>query len=251
MKDQDLYLSVIKFPAFVSISLLIISAVFLIILFNVFAQPLLANWVRTLFIILLAILIFVVLGWMITLFSTHTRLKPRWLQKLSKWMLFNIYYPLAKGLAHITFSSKKNLIESFLYFNNEIVLTDQKDIRNTNILVLLPHCLQKEDCTIRITNDIIKCEECGGCDIAKIKKLITEHNVDAAVATGGFLEHKMIEEKKPEVIVAIATAKELVNSLRDNWNYPVYAVLNEQSTTSNEKNPVNISFIAFAIKQFK
>ena len=72
MKDQDLYLSVIKFPAFVSISLLIISAVFLIILFNVFAQPLLANWVRILFIILLAILIFVVLGWMITLFSTHT-----------------------------------------------------------------------------------------------------------------------------------------------------------------------------------
>ncbi len=71
------------------------------------------------------------------------------------------------------------------------------------------------------------------------------------MATGGFLEHKMIEEKKPEVIVAIATAKELVNSLRDNWNYPVYAVLNEQSTTSNEKNPVNISFIAFAIKQFK
>jgi hypothetical protein len=87
--------------------------------------------------------------------------------------------------------------------------------------------------------------------MAKIKKLITEQNVDAAVATGGFLERKMIEEKNPEVIVAVATAKELVNSLRDNWNYPVYAVLNEQSITANEKNPVNISFIAFAIKQFK
>lgn len=61
----------------------------------------------------------------------------------------------------------------------------------------------------------------------------------------------MIAEKNPSVIVTVATAQELVNGLRDNWTYPVYAVLNEQHTVSNEKTPVNISFVEFAIKQFK
>lgn len=251
MKDQDQYLSVVKFPAFVSLSLLLISAVYLGLVFIVLNPATVSYLVRGLLVLMLVAIVFMVFTWVRTLMSTHIRIKQRWLRQLSKWMLIHVFHPLARALGAVTFSSPNVLTESFLNFNNEIVLTDQKDVRNSNILVLLPHCLQKDDCTVRITTDIINCEECGGCDIATIKKLVEEQNVEAAVATGGSLARKLIVDKHPNVIVAVACHRDLLEGLRDAWRYPVYAVLNERPKGPCHETTVSIASIEFAIKRFK
>lgn len=252
MKDQDQYLSVVKFPAFVSLSLLVISAVYLGLVYFLLQKPATVPYlVRGLLIALLVAIVFMVFTWVRTLMSTHIRIKSRLMSRLSKWMFTHVFYPLARAVGSITFSSRNVLTESFLNFNNEIVLTDQKDVRNSNILVLLPHCLQKDDCTVRITTDIINCEECGGCDIATIKKLVEQQKVEAAVATGGSLARKLIQDKKPNVIVAVACHRDLLEGLRDAWQYPIYAVLNERPKGPCHETTVSIASIEFAIKKFK
>ncbi len=251
MKEQEQYLSVIKFPAFVSITLIVLSAAYFGLLYHALQKPGLSNSETLIFGFLLLVLLFLVGSWALTLMSTHLRIKPRWLQRLSKWSLTHVFYSLARFLGAITFTQPGTLIESFLNFNNETVLTDQQDVRNSNILILLPHCLQKEDCNIRITTDIINCEECGGCDIATIKKLVSAQAVDAAVATGGSLARKLIADKQPDVIVAVACHRDLVEGVRDAWNYPVYAVLNERPKGPCHETTVNLASIEFAIKRFK
>lgn len=251
MKDQEHYISLIKFPAFVSISLIILSAIYFGFLSHAMQRPGLTRAQSCTFGLLLLILLFMVASWVITLMSTHHKIRPRWLQQLSKWMLVHVFYPLSQALAFITFSQKNILIESFLNFNNETVLTDQKDIQNSAILVLLPHCLQKDDCTVRITTDIINCEECGGCDIAGIKKLVQAQKVEAAVATGGSLARKLIADKKPDVIVAVACHRDLVDGVRDAWSFPVYAILNERPKGPCHETTVSLASIEFAIKRFK
>ncbi len=251
MKEQEQYLSVIKFPAFVSISLIIQSAVYFIFLYAGMQKTGFSTFESLIYTLLVFIILFQVFIWAVTLMSTHLKITTKWLQRLSKWMLLHWFYYLAKVLGVITFSSKCSLSESFLNFNNECVLTDQENVRNSSILILLPHCLQKEDCPVRITTDIVNCEECGGCDIATIKKILASHNVDAAVATGGSLARKIIMDKKPDVIVAVACHRDLVDGLREAWRYPVYAVLNERPKGPCRETTVSIPIIEFAIKRFK
>ncbi|MCB5225113.1 MAG: DUF116 domain-containing protein [Candidatus Cloacimonadaceae bacterium] len=252
MKNQDNYLSVIKFPAFVSLSLLIIGAIYSILVYYLLQRPATVSYlIRGLMIALLVVIVFTVLSWVLALMSTHIRIKCPYLNRFNKWMLSFVFYPLSRVLGTITFSHPETLTESFLNFNNEVVMTDQRDVRNSNILVLLPHCLQKDDCTVRVTADIMNCEECGGCDIATVKKLITQQNVKSAIATGGSLARKLIEDNKPDVIVAVACHRDLLEGLRDAWSYPVYAVLNERPKGPCHETTVSIASIEFAIQRFK
>lgn len=251
MNEREHYLSAIKFPAFVSISLIILSAIYFIFLHAGLQKPGFTLAETIIFSLLIIVLLFLVGTWIITLMSTHMRIRPRWLRHLCKWMLTHVFYGLARALGTVTLSHRDSIIESFLIFNNETVLAERNGVPNSAILVLLPHCLQKDDCTVRITTDIINCEECGGCDIARIKKVVTGYKVDAAVATGGTLARKIIATKKPDVILAVACHRDLVEGLRDAWIFPVYAQLNERPHGPCHETTVNVASIEFAIKHFK
>jgi uncharacterized protein len=251
MQEQEQYLSVIKFPAFVSLALIILSALYAIFLSSALKATGMSHTQSFIFTAVLIILLLLVAYWAVILMSTHLKLTRRWLQRSSKWMLVHIYYPLARSLGTILLTNKQTLVESFLNFNNEMVLTDQIHVRNESILVLLPHCLQSEECGVRITNDIVNCEECGRCDIATIKKLTTTHNVLAAVASGGSLARRLIAEKKPHVIIAVACHRDLVDGVRDAWRFPVYAILNERPNGPCNETKVSIATIEFAINRFK
>lgn len=251
MNEREHYLSVIKFPAFVSISLIILSAIYFAFLVSALQEPGFTIAETIIFSLLILILLFLVGIWVVTLLSTHKKIRPNWLRRLSRWMLTHVYYGLARGLGFITLSHKNPIIESFLNFNNETVLADRDNLPNSSILVLLPHCLQKDDCNVRITTDIVNCAECGGCDIARIKQIVTGYNVDAAVATGGSLARKLIAEKRPDVIVAVACHRDLSEGVRDAWAFPVYALLNERPNGPCHETRVNVANIEFAINHFK
>lgn len=251
MKEHEHYLSVIKFPAFVSIVLIILSGVYFAFIYQALQKPGLTPSQSLIYGLLLLALLFLVVNWVLTLISTHTRIRPAGLRRLNQWLLTHVYYGLARGLAAITFSDRCGFIESYLNFNNEIVLTDQRDIHNTRILLLLPHCLQKEDCGVRISSDIINCAECGGCAIASLKQLATAQQISAVVASVGALARKLIADKQPEVIVSVACHRDLVDTLRDAWHYPVYGVLNERPGGPCQEAAIDLAVIEFAIQRFK
>jgi hypothetical protein len=248
MKEH--YLAVIKFPMFVSLSLIILSIIYFSLALVSYHSLGLSPMETLLFTLLFILLTVLVSTWILILMSTHQKIKPSGLRLYTKWMLFNIYFYLAQWLGKVFMQKKGIMQESFLNFNNEIILSNFSGIHSKNILLLLPHCLQKSECKIRITNDIIECAECGACDIAKVKGIMSKYDVRAAVATGGSLARKLIQDSRPDVIIAVACHRDLTDGLRDSWRFPVYAVLNDRPNGPCFETKVSVSTIEFAIKKF-
>ncbi len=248
MKEH--YFSVIKFPVFVSLSLIILLGTFFGVAWSSYHQLGLSMINTVIYTVVFVSLILLISTWMMILLSTHQKLKSRAIRIYCKWMLFNIYYYLAKWLSAITFQNKVSTLESFLHFNNEIVLTNNTGIEKQNILVLLPHCLQNSECKIRITTEVNDCLECGKCDIAAIKKMVSNYQVKTAVATGGSLARKLIKDISPDVIIAVACHRDLSDGVRESWRFPVYALLNERPNGPCFDTIVSVKAIEFAIKKF-
>lgn len=248
MKEH--YLAIIKFPMLVSLSLFLVAALYFGMALANYHNLGLSAWGTVVYTLLFIVLVILVSSWILILMGTHQKVRPRGLRAYASWMLVNIYYYLAKWLGRIMIQNKLILQESFLHFNNELVLSNSGGIHSHNILLLLPHCLQKTDCKIRITNDIVECEACGGCDMAKMKDIQQRYNVKAAVATGGSLARKLIHDLHPDVIIAVACHRDLTDGVRDSWRFPVYAVLNERPKGPCFETTVSAATIEFAIKKF-
>jgi len=247
---KDYYFSVIKFPVFVSLTLLILVGLFFGMAIASYGRTGLGMWETVFYTLIFIVLVFLVSNWILALMSTHTVIKPPWAQRFSAWMLFNIYYPLAKTLNSILLRKRAGFQESFLNFNNEIVMCNYSPLKDPSILVLLPHCLQNSECKIRITADITECAECGKCDVATAKQVLSKYPVKTAVATGGSLARKLIIDNHPDIIVAVACHRDLTEGVRDSWRYPVFSVLNERPKGPCFETTVSIPALEFAIKRF-
>jgi len=244
------YFAIIKFPMYVSLSLFILALIYFIMALGSYHRLGLSAWGTAAYTLIFIILVVLVSSWILILMSTHQKIKPKGLKLYTTWVLFHIFYYLAKWLSKLFLQNKQILQESFLNFNNEIVLSNFFGIHSQRILLLLPHCLQSSQCKIRIVDDIIECEECGNCDMAKMKNIVSKYNVKAVVAAGGSLARKLIHDNKPEVIIAVACHRDLTDGVWDSWRYPIYAVLNERPKGPCFETTVSTAPIEFAIKKF-
>ena len=139
-----------------------------------------------------------------------------------------ILYPVTLFFSSIIRIRKDRVRESFVHLNNAFLKALKKKFKASDILILLPHCLQNTDCGIRITHNIGNCEQCGKCDIGKLVKLSREYGIKLAIATGGTLARKIIVENRPKMIIAVACERDLVEGLREVFPIPVYGLLNER-----------------------
>ena len=118
------------------------------------------------------------------------------------------------------------LQQSFIVLNNQLVKAKQVRAPADKTLILLPHCIQQFDCAIKITGDVNECRRCGKCDIKDLLELASSYGIDMAVATGGTLARKIIVEKRPELIIAVACERDLTSGIRDSYPLPVFGILN-------------------------
>lgn len=124
--------------------------------------------------------------------------------------------------------SKDTIRQSFIAMNNSLVTSQKLKVRPDRILILLPHCIQLFDCEIKVTGDIRKCVKCGRCDIKGLSELAERYNIAISVATGGTLARKVIIEKKPKLVVAVACERDLTSGIKDCYPLPVVGVLNDR-----------------------
>ncbi|WP_049818980.1 DUF116 domain-containing protein [Geotalea uraniireducens] len=124
--------------------------------------------------------------------------------------------------------SKDTIRQSFVAMNNSLVTSQRLKVRPDRILILLPHCLQLFDCEIKVTGDINKCIRCGRCDIKGLAELAQKYRIDISVATGGTLARKVIIEKRPKLVVAVACERDLTSGIKDCYPLPVIGVLNDR-----------------------
>ncbi|QEM69605.1 DUF116 domain-containing protein [Geobacter sp. FeAm09] len=123
---------------------------------------------------------------------------------------------------------KDSIRQSFIAMNNSLVISQRQKVRPDRILVLLPHCIQLFDCEIKVTGDIGKCVQCGRCDIKGLVGIGRKYHVDISVATGGTLARKVIVEKRPKLVLAVACERDLTSGIKDCYPLPVIGILNDR-----------------------
>jgi hypothetical protein len=123
---------------------------------------------------------------------------------------------------------RDTLQQSFIALNNQLVHARHLRVPADRTLILLPHCIQQFACEIKITGDVNKCTRCGQCDISALSGLAERYRIPMAVATGGTLARKIIVERRPQFILAVACERDLTTGIRDAYPLPVIGVLNRR-----------------------
>jgi len=140
--------------------------------------------------------------------------------RILRWGLLKIIYPLSMLIGSLI--DKERLQSLIIRLNNRLVIKER--IRAERVVVLLPHCLQIDDCKIRLTYNIRNCKGCGRCPIKGLISTADEFGLELFVATGGNLARKIVRDIKPSAIVAVACERDLSSGISDTYPLPVYGV---------------------------
>jgi uncharacterized protein len=146
--------------------------------------------------------------------------------------MVNLYlqwlYPVLLAMGKSFGKDINEIRRAYTRLNNQSILGRKKRYQPSEVLILVPHCIQQADCSVKLTNEIMLCRECGLCDISDLIALKNKYRVDTAVVTGGTLARKRISDKRPKLIIAIACERDLISGLMDVRKIPVYAMINER-----------------------
>ncbi len=117
--------------------------------------------------------------------------------------------------------------KKYVAYNNRYFMKNLKrKLNSEEIMILLPHCIQNDDCSIKITSKVEKCVRCGRCDIGDIAKIAELKSIYVKVANGGTLARKTIIEQRPKAVIAVACERDLVTGIFDSFPMPVYGIFN-------------------------
>ncbi len=168
--------------------------------------------------------------------------------RLLRGVVLKVLYPLLM-ICGAFFKGKREALQRLVIgLNNRLVR--QEGTRTKKILLLLPHCLQIDECTIRLTHNIYNCERCGRCEIKDLIGIAEENKLDLFVATGGTIARKVVMEAKPEAIVAVACERDLSSGLVDTYPIPIIGVTNERPFGPCLNTKVDLSSVKEAIGFF-
>ncbi len=187
-----------------------------------------SHWIAIATLTALRIFYFMVMFGIILMLLTSYLEKNLMILRFPVRLATQFLFPVTVLLGRIIGISRDRVRESYVHVNNALTKTMPMKFEPSEILVLLPHCLQNTDCNIRITNDIRLCTGCGKCNIAALKKLAEKYNITIAIATGGTLARRIIVKNRPKFIIAVACQRDLVDGIQDAFPIPVYGILNER-----------------------
>jgi len=132
--------------------------------------------------------------------------------------------------------------------NNWITSRRRVHVAARRLLLLLPRCLQNSDCEHNIAADIDRCQSCGQCDIAALRKLRDRYGILCSLVTGG--QQAVQDVKNPDVkaVVAVACEKELLDGIRICFPKPVLAVPNTRPAGPCHDTRVDLDKVEAAIR---
>lgn len=160
------------------------------------------------------------------LFGKHGRKAAPFMIYPARYILIKILYPFAFFITSIFRINREKMQGSFVEINNFLLFSLNRKSKVERILVLLPHCLQLHNCKAKITENVNNCLKCGKCDIKELAALSDEKSVFISVATGGTLARRVLEEKRPEVVIAVACERDLSSGIIDSYPLATYGLPN-------------------------
>ena len=124
--------------------------------------------------------------------------------------------------------SKNDIRKVFVKLNNRYIYSNTYNFEPKDILILIPHCVQKHSCKLKVTNKIENCAKCGLCNVIDLVKLKEKTGINIVIATGGTLARKIIIENKPKAAIAVACERDLTSGIQDMSHIPVLGVFNKR-----------------------
>ncbi len=193
--------------------------------------------------VVLGCLVFFGLGGTLTLVLTIIRGKNLFFNSRIRGMVIRVLFPLVVGFGKCLGIGKDEIRRSFVAINNQLVLGEGREVKADRLLLLLPHCLQNHECTVRIIGNMDNCKGCGRCKINDMVTLAKKYGVSVAVATGGTLARKIVVEKKPELIIAVACERDLTSGIQDSYPIPVFGIFNQRPFGPCYDTDVNLELV--------
>ena len=166
------------------------------------------------------------------------------------WKAINIMFPHAVFYGRLFNIPREKIEQSFIEVSNDLVRQHLQKVPGNRIMLLTPHCIQKDTCVHKITRSVENCKQCGGCSVGDMLALAHKYNCSFAVATGGTLARKMVKEARPKAIVAVACERDLTSGIQDVFPLPVLGVLNERPFGPCFNTRVDVNKLESAILEF-
>lgn len=163
---------------------------------------------------------------------------------------FYFFFPLAIFLGKILRIPKEQIQRSFLEVNNKLIQAKTYSINPQKILLLLPHCLQNSQCSIRLTLQGSNCQRCGRCEMTDLWEIVDRYKVMLAIATGGEIAREFIKDIKPEAVVAVACTQEMILGIQDTYPLIVLSIVNQRPNGPCIDTIVDLDRVEEAIKFF-
>ena len=146
----------------------------------------------------------------------------------TRWMLFKLFMPLMIMGGGI-FRIKKITIErAFIDINNQMVRMMGRKLKPERLLILMPHCIQFDDCNIKVTRDVKNCAGCGRCEVGELVELMDEFGIEIFISTGGTVARKKVYEQRPDAVIAVACERDLTSGVQDAYPLPVLGIVNKR-----------------------
>ena len=190
------------------------------------------------------------LGGALTLVLTIIRGKNLFFNRRIRGVVIRILSPLLVVVGRCFGISKSEIRRSFIAINNELVLAEANTVPPEKLLILLPHCLQNHECAVRITASVDNCKRCGKCKIKDLSSLAETYRVPIAVATGGTLARRIVVERKPKLIVAVACERDLTSGIQDSYPIPVFGIFNRRPFGPCFDTDVDLNLVEKGIRTF-
>ena len=146
--------------------------------------------------------------------------------------------------------SKDEIRKVYVKLNNKYIYSQKYNLKSEDILILIPHCVQKSSCKLKVTTDIKTCKQCGLCNIGDLVRLKENKNVNIFVATGGTLARKIILENKPKAVIAVACERDLTSGVQDVSKIPVLGVFNKRPNGPCVDTCIDVEEVKNAINFF-
>jgi len=195
---------------------------------------------------LLAVLLFLVLAF--ASFSLLRGTPPPGLNLLvNKTMVF--LFPLILQLGKLLRIAQEKIQSSFVEVNNKLVDIKNVKVSPQKLLLLLPHCLQDENCPHKITQDPFNCQRCGKCPMDNLLGLAEKWQVNILVVTGGTLARRAIKSLRPSCVLAVACERDLSSGIVDSYPLPVWGVLNERPSGPCRNTRVSLDDLETKIQE--
>lgn len=199
-----------------------------------------------LFFLIVALILLGTIGLVV---HVHTG-KPFLFSRRFRGMSVRFFLPVLELVGRLGGISPEDVRHSFIKVNNEILLTEPDRYPPEKILILLPHCIQRSACDLRLSHDVNHCRRCGLCPIGGLLDLRDKFGVHLAVATGGTIARRLVVEKRPRFILAVACERDLSSGIQDTYPLPVFGLLNERPNGPCFDTLVSLPMVEAALKRF-